>query len=350
MLRPVLKFPATFVLFLLSTTFAQAQGVHVDCFDEKTMRPVPCGGAPQPQPPPPDPKYLERKEKQRELKAQGMAALEEERYADAVKILKRALDEYGPDPEISTMLNEAIGDLDEQQADEAEKMEEVKTKILGDLSVKQSRNRTDLPLMKSAPQPAGSGLPLMKSTSFQGSSQKKLMNAIIAAGKSPKCTGKGKCNFFVGFIGKQLQIPYFQDVLTPSTPADHYLANKMYDFISKAVQSRPSGWKVVSEVEAQELANNGRFVIGVARNASLSPNNPGHIVVVAPSGPGQLPYDKDTDIGSEPWVRASNHSDLSVRANYAFCPQGSACSKEYPDDTTGKPIYAVWVDPKEGYN
>jgi hypothetical protein len=169
-----------------------------------------------------------------------------------------------------------------------------------------------------------------------------LLFAVKAAAKTPGCTGAGECNFFVGKVAELAGVPYFNAIFTDRS-SDGGNANKIYDFVSKATQGKPSGWKIVSETEAQELANRGRFVIGVARN--VSPSNHGHVVLVAPSDPRQLQHAADT--GSGPWVRDSKHFNESVRSSYSFCLQGSECSRKKPQNTTVKPIYAVWDYPLE---
>lgn len=146
--------------------------------------------------------------------------------------------------------------------------------------------------------------------------------AVESAAKSPSCIGPNSCNFFVGSVGNSLDIPYFRDILVTSHP-DHYVANKIYDFISKAVKSRGSGWIAVYPFMAQALADRGDFVIGVARN--VDPSHMGHIVIVVPSswGPRGEP-------GSGPWVRDGESPNVSRRAGWRF---GS-------DDV--EPIYAFW--------
>jgi hypothetical protein len=172
-----------------------------------------------------------------------------------------------------------------------------------------------------------------------------LTSAIQKASKAPGCTGNGMCNFFVGKVAELTCVPYFNGILTPQSP-DGRTANKIYSFIEKAGQSKPSGWKVLPEQEVQDAANSGKFVIGVARNVTPSAHNHGHVVIVAPSGVDQLPHGADT--GSGPWVRDSRHANKSVRSSYSFCPQGSECSRKSPQDVTVKPVYAVWEYPIKG--
>ena len=332
-------------------------------------------------PPAPDPKEVERREKQRVLKTEGIAASEEGNWADAVKYFTEALG-YGPDPEISRMLKDAIHHRDELEADEAEKVGEVTAQLARDLNAKENDSGTGLTLMKSAPPRTTSGLSLMKpnslhgpsqreaekvgevtaqlardlnakkndsgtgltlmksapprstnglslmkSPSLQESSQQALRNALEDAAKSPTCTGNISCNFFVGYIGTRLKIPYFKNVLTTNNP-DHYVANKMYDFISKAGQSRPSGWRLVGPDDAQRMADSGKFVIAVAR--SVSPQEHGHIAIVVPSE-----WDHKDEPGTTPWVRDGENPKFSRRASQRF---GSS---------VGEPLYAVWKDPKE---
>lgn len=138
-----------------------------------------------------------------------------------------------------------------------------------------------------------------------------LTNAIGRAAKAPNCVGEA-CNLFVGKIAEQLEIPYFRDILRDNS-SDGRLANEIYEFVRKAVESRPSGWRVVSPEEAQDLANRGRFVIGVARHTDPSPTNHGHVVVVTPAW---MPHGGAQ--GSGPLVRDSQNPNLGVRASKRF--------------------------------
>src|SRR4029077_8430196 len=107
-----------------------------------------------------------------------------------------------------------------------------------------------------------------------------LLKAVEVSARSPKCTGSGNCNFFVGKTGEQLNVPYFKNVLHAKNP-DRYLANNMFAFISNATKSGPSGWRKVPAYEVQGLANRGFFVVGVARNVRATGH--GHIVIVVPA-------------------------------------------------------------------
>lgn len=156
------------------------------------------------------------------------------------------------------------------------------------------------------------------------------IRAIDDAARAPGCIGGDYCNFFVAHVGRDRNIPYFRDVLYPRSPPNQVggpdearRANELYDFISKAVRSGASGWRQLSADEAQELANRGRFVVGVARNHD--PSRPGHVVVVTPA---QM---RKSGAGSGPWVRDARKSAESVRASSRF---GSSVVS---------PIWAVWV-------
>jgi len=150
-----------------------------------------------------------------------------------------------------------------------------------------------------------------------------LISAIDGAAKFPAAVGHCACNIFAGKVAESIGVPYFNTILK----TDHdRRANKIYAFIEKATGSPPSGWKTVSESEAQEMADNGRFVIGVARHKDpVNPEHHGHVVVVAPSVMNRL-----EQAGSSPWIRDSQHPKQSVRASTRF---GS---------TVVRPIYAVW--------
>lgn len=154
---------------------------------------------------------------------------------------------------------------------------------------------------------------------------RKLVSAIEKAGELFR---GNKCNFYAGKVGKLMDVPYFRDVLSDKSP-DGRMANEIYSFVEKAVKSGASGWKRVSTIEAQMLANSGKFVVGVARNKTPSPEKHGHVCVVSPSAEGQLPHAKHT--GSGPWVRDSQNPDLSVKASKRF---GSSVVE---------PIWAVWL-------
>lgn len=150
-----------------------------------------------------------------------------------------------------------------------------------------------------------------------------LMHAIDRAAKAPSCVGEA-CNYFVGKIGELLDVPYFRDILT-DTSSDGRLANEIYSFVARAVQTRASGWRAVPPEEAQQLANRGRFVIGVARHIDPSSSHHGHIVIATPPS---MPHAGNK--GTGPWVRDSQNPDLSVRASKRF---GSSVVE---------PIWAVW--------
>jgi hypothetical protein len=152
-----------------------------------------------------------------------------------------------------------------------------------------------------------------------------LSTAIESAAKCPIAVGPCACNFFVGKVAEAAGVPYFNTILK----TDHdRRANTIYAFIERATGSPPSGWRTVSESEAQKLADSGRFVIGVARcNPQIGPTDPnghGHVVIVAPLGMNRL------GTGTGPWVRDSQNPKLSVRASTRF---GSSVVR---------PIYAVW--------
>lgn len=156
-----------------------------------------------------------------------------------------------------------------------------------------------------------------------------LIHSIDSASHTLGCIGPMECNRFVGKIGLLMNIPYFRDVLTDPIP-DKRLANRLYRFVKKAVASKASGWRAVTPEEADKLADRGRFVIGVAENKHPSPDNHGHIALVAPSW---LPHAVAKDgeyLGSGPWIRSSNNGTNSVRASKQF---GSSVVT---------PIWAVW--------
>jgi hypothetical protein len=140
--------------------------------------------------------------------------------------------------------------------------------------------------------------------------------AIAEAASTPGCYGGDFCNFFVARIGERLNIPYFQDVWFPNKksnvvggPDETRKANEIYDFLRKATASKASGWREVSAKDAQEFANQGDFVIGVAKNHD--PARSGHVAIVAPAW---LEKEKIADDRGGPWVRDSRSPNVSVRA------------------------------------
>jgi hypothetical protein len=160
-------------------------------------------------------------------------------------------------------------------------------------------------------------------------------SAIEHAARCPGCIGGDYCNFFVAAIGEKLDIPYFRDIIYPGKkenkiggPDEERRANEIYSFIYKAVGNDNSGWRMVSPKEGQELANQGRFVIGVAESIDLS--CPGHIAIVAPA---QL---LKGGHGSGPWIRDAQHPTSSVHAIKSFGPNRKLGYR------VGPPIWAVW--------
>jgi hypothetical protein len=155
------------------------------------------------------------------------------------------------------------------------------------------------------------------------------INAISVASGALGCIGGDYCNFFVARIGRERNIPYLRDIVYPGGAANQIggsdeerRANEIYDFISRAVGSGASGWRQVMPDNAQEMANQGKFVLGVSRNRD--PSRSGHVVVVAPAQMNK------SGSGTGPWVRDSQNPSESVRASRRF---GSSVVT---------PIWAVW--------
>ena len=159
----------------------------------------------------------------------------------------------------------------------------------------------------------------------------KLISAIEQAGRA--YTGD-QCNFFVGKVGELQDIPYFRDVIRNQTQA-----NEIYGFVARAVESDGSGWRQVTSAEAQSLANDGKFVVGVAQNKEPSSDDHGHVCIVAPSADGQMSHD-DND-GNGPWIRDSQHPDMSIRASYSFSSLANDPDKRANSHVV-VPIWAVW--------
>ncbi len=157
------------------------------------------------------------------------------------------------------------------------------------------------------------------------------VNAIAAAARYPGCIGSTRCNFFVARVGETRNVPYFRDVIYPGKgrsdvggPDEQRQADAIYDFISRAVGSRASGWHAVSGDDAQMLANTGKFVIAVAHSAGGAEH--GHIAIVTPA---QMSHADDD--GSAPWVRDSQSPGISRRANFRFSRRENT-----------RPVYAAW--------
>ncbi len=163
---------------------------------------------------------------------------------------------------------------------------------------------------------------------------KSLNTAFEIAAKS--YSGKGLCNWFVGKIAetKEVDIPYFRGILSDKSE-DGRMANELYRFVEKAVQSKASGWRQVTPDEAQQLANAGRFVIAVARN--LDPAKSGHIAIVAPES---LPHVKD--VTRFPLVRDSKYPLESVRAGMSFGVLSSKAKTNPQIADTVEPLWVVW--------
>lgn len=153
--------------------------------------------------------------------------------------------------------------------------------------------------------------------------QKALMTAIDAAIRTPGATGPLSCNLFAGAVGKELDIPYFRNPIDD----DHHMADNMYGFISGAVNSSASGWVNLDEDRVQDIADEGRFVVGVAHSTT---SEHGHIVIAVSS---DLP--KANDHGRNiPCVLDGQHAKekVSIVPSMVF---GSSVSK---------PIWAFYKD------
>lgn len=160
-----------------------------------------------------------------------------------------------------------------------------------------------------------------------------LTDAITENMSNEQSVGRVKCNYYVSAIGKKLGIPYFW-----SYPDRVDQADQMHGFIQQAVgDPKRSGWRELTPQEAQKLANEGKFVIAVAKSKSGAKH--GHVAIVAPES---MPHDKKTDTSQWPWVMDNNHPNLSVRANWSFTSLRNTGSEKAD---TEKPIWAVW-EPK----
>ena len=158
--------------------------------------------------------------------------------------------------------------------------------------------------------------------------------AIERAARTPHCSGPGlSCNYFVARVGELQDIPYFRDVMYPGKHPNEVggrdamrQANVIYDFLQKAVKSPGSGWKAVSASQAQELANEGKFVVGVAKSIVSDEN--GHIVLVVSE---QMAKKAGAEVHHGPWVRDGQSPNESLRSSQRF---GSH---------VGSPMWVVWT-------
>jgi hypothetical protein len=161
---------------------------------------------------------------------------------------------------------------------------------------------------------------------------KSLIRDLENAARTPHDIGSASCNLFVARVGDLQNIPCFRDVMDPGKKPDEVggidaerVADKIYSFIENAVSSPGSGWKRVTTQEAQELADRGNFVIGVARSRAAEGHR--HIVVAVPQ---TMAKKAGAEIHHGPWVRDSQSPTESVRSSSRF---GSSV------DT---PIWAAW--------
>jgi hypothetical protein len=143
------------------------------------------------------------------------------------------------------------------------------------------------------------------------------------------------CNFYLGELGKILDIPYFRDRSFTEPDDNERAADLIYNFLLEAVKNPiRTGWRQVSSSSAQDFANSGSFVVG-STHSIPGVSKYGHIALVAPDF---LP--KDLDLGKRgPWIRdahlnAPHHAKMSVRASYCF---------RY-SETPGSeiPIWVIW--------
>lgn len=163
---------------------------------------------------------------------------------------------------------------------------------------------------------------------------KESIAAVEEAALTPGCSQGDVCNFFVAKIGEVRNIPYFRDVLFPGKENntiggldEQRRANDIYQFVKTAVSSRASGWHKVNKDRAQDLANQGKFVIGVAKNTD--PARSGHIAIVVPAW---MPKRQVTSDRGGPWVRDSQSANVSVCAGI----------HRFVSPTLSEPIWAVW--------
>ena len=169
----------------------------------------------------------------------------------------------------------------------------------------------------------------------QSRKREALETALFNTARTPHCTDKLACNYFVARAAQLLHVSYLQDGMYPGKEANDiggedewHTANQIYEFMFEAVNSGASGWKLVDGATAQQRADNGRLVIGVAQSVDTDdPDAHGHIVIVAP-----MELRRRHVVGhSGPWVRDAQNPEVSVQA-----------SSRFGGDVT-KPIYAVWL-------
>lgn len=155
--------------------------------------------------------------------------------------------------------------------------------------------------------------------------------------KATDAESRTQCNWFVSSVAEHLGIPYLRDLKPRGAPlhvADREgrQANKVWDTMEQFANRPGSGWVLLESGEqAQELADKGFFVFGVAKNLTTNPcpappGNPsgcGHIAVVARSDSHhrtRCPY--GTCRNDPPYVFDQKNATGSTGFNNAFRREG----------------------------
>jgi len=125
------------------------------------------------------------------------------------------------------------------------------------------------------------------------------VDVVVAAGRGDT----QHCNWFVASVATELGIPYLRDLKPRDVPLhradkEGRVANQVYEKMHEFAASPASGWlRVDGADEAQRLANQGRFVLGVQHNSE----GPGHLMLAVNSktalekrpAPHKAPYVMD---------------------------------------------------------
>lgn len=124
-----------------------------------------------------------------------------------------------------------------------------------------------------------------------------LKAAIVAASKDK--TAITMCNYYIGELGKILDIPYFRDrSYTNDAINNERVADQMNEFLEKAIKNPNSGWELLPSYNIMSEADKGYFIVGSAHSIAGKSKH-GHIAIVAPNW-----IEKDFNcIGKhEPWI------------------------------------------------
>lgn len=136
------------------------------------------------------------------------------------------------------------------------------------------------------------------------------------------------CSAFVAAMSARVGVY----ILRPPQHRLGLLANAQGEWLY-SISGRQAGWQPVTSLEqVQYLANQGWFVVGVYVNSDS--HQPGHIVIVRPSGK----TDANLKIHGPQVAEASYHNHVNWSARGSFAPEHYAYVKYYAHEipqTTG---------------